>query len=493
MNTNLLFEEIKRLHEIMGVSPKNVILESIGQPWFESLMKDIIESATRNMDGLSDDIMDEAAYDAVRPWISKEFNLSNASPQDINSYLKTINDELISGKSLSNIGGGVNWYSLLDDLVKRDDSFYTKLIDDMINSGEFKEVADLLASTSSANKILSNGPEKNPKLYNSLIDNLNNLKTAIDGSSMDDNLKKIIKDKMGLNRIPGKSSIPDIDEAFSQIAKKIKGENIKYDDLVNLYQKAVVYPKSFNFENITKRMNDIKALTKPTDAYFGMIPNIDAFVSKVANRFKLYERLYRAFKGQPNKSVYIISSWILALTMVCALQKTIKVAWQLGIKSGVNVDVYESMYGELTNIITDLGGCLAAPYGIVVDLLDYVESVQGLDIKDKDVQQKLKSMLNNDQDNSDYIKLANGLIKNSNATKEDFEKLGLPTAGLDFGGESQSGEETEEQILSKWKDFEITQGNKVGENGVKKKDGLYYASENSTVGYEYDKKTKTFK
>jgi hypothetical protein len=97
------------------------------------------------------------------------------------------------------------------------------------------------------------------------------------------------------------------------------------------------------------------------------------------------------------------------------------------------------MYGELTNIITDLGGCLVAPYGIVVDLLDYAQSIQGLDINDKDVQEKLKSMLNNDQDNSDYIKLANGLIKDANATKEDFEKLGLPTDGLNFNEKKSEG------------------------------------------------------
>jgi hypothetical protein len=348
----------------------------------------------------------------------------------------------------------------LDDLVKRDDSFYTKLIDDMINSGEFREVADLLTSTSSANKILSNGPEKNPKLYNSLIDNLNSLKTAIDGSSMDDNLKKIIKDKMGLNRIPGKSSIPDIDEAFSQIAKKIKGENIKYDDLVELYQKAVTNPKAYNIQNISKRMSEIKATAKPTDLYFGFIPNIGAMVTKLANRFKLYDILYKVYKNQPNKSVYIISSWVLALTAVCTLQKAIKVAWQLGIRSGANVDVYESMYGELTNIITDLGGCLIAPYGIVGDLLDYMQSKEGLDIKDEEVQEKLKSMLNNDQNNSDYIKLANALIKDGNATQKDFEDLGLPTQGLNFNKNKSEGGLYKEN-LNNFKDYLTKSGIEV--------------------------------
>jgi len=487
MKNTLIIEEVKRLHEIMGINPKKILLESVGQAWFESLMKDIIEGAARNADGISDDILDEEAYNAIKPWIKNQFNLSNPDENEIKAYLKLINDDLTSGKSLTEIGSGFEWYKLLDDVVKRNESFYTRLIDDMIESGEFEQIADLLVSTDSANKILASGPETNPKIYNSLIDNLNKLKTAIDESSMDENLKKIISDKMGLNRIPVKSSIPDIDEAFSQLARKIKGENIKYDDLVNLYERAVVYPKSFNFENISKRMNEIKAATKPSDLYFGYIPNIEAFVTKGANRFKLYDKLYRVFKGQPNKTVYIICAWVLALTKLCLLQKSIKLAWQLGIKSGINVDVYEAMYGDLTNVIKDLGGCLIAPYGIVSDLLGYIQSVEGLDVKDKEVQDKLKQMLSNDQDNSDYIKFANGLIKDGKATQKDFEDAGLPTDGLNFGGTNVN---TYEQTMDDFKKF-LTD-NKLGVEDAKNDtdDSGYWKANGKD--YKYDKTAKTF-
>jgi len=489
MNTNLLFEEIKRLHEIMGVSPKNVILESIGQPWFESLMKDIIESATRNMDGVSDDIMDEAAYDAVRPWITKEFNLSSASPQDIDSYLRTINDELISGESLSNIGGGVNWYSLLDDVIKRNDSFYSKLVDDMITSGEFKEVSQLLSSVQGFKNIDS---VKNPKLYNQQIDNLTELRNAINSSTMDDELKKIITNKLNLSSIPKKSVQPEIDTAFSELSRKIKGKNIKYDELVGLYDSAVSNPKLWSPENITNQLNTIKNSISESNPYFDVIPNVQTMVTKSANRFKLYERLLKLYKGQPSKSVFVIAAYSIFIIKMCLIVKVVKVLWDYAVKSGADFEIYKTMYGELSSQIKDLGGCITLPINGVMELLDGAQFVSQLTPQDEEVKAKLQEMLNNDQNNSDYIKFANELIKQG-ATIKDFEEAGLPTSELNFGGESQSGEETEDQILSKWKSYELTPGNKVGENGVKKKDGLYYASENSTVGYEYDKKTKTFK
>ena len=487
MKNTLIIEEVKRLHEIMGINPKKILLESVGQAWFESLMKDIIEGAARYSDGISDDILDAEAYNAIKPWIKNQVNLANPNENEIKTYLQLLNDDVTKGKSLTEIGSGFDWYKLLDDVVKRNESFYTRLIDDMIKSGEFEDIADLLVSTASANKILASGAENNPKIYNSLIDNLNKLKTAIDDSSMDANLKKIIKDKMGLTKIPSKSLIPDIDEAFSQIAKKIKGENIKYDQLVDFYTQAVRDPKSFNLQNIKYKAEEFQKAIKNSGLIGGVIPNVGAMVTKLSNRVKLYEILYKTFKNShPNKAVYIISSWLLALNTACLILKLTIVIWQFGVRSKLNTDVYEAMYGELTKVITDFGGCVVGPIGIVEDLLSFMQGQQGLGIKDTEVQNKLREMLNNDKNNSDYIDFANALIQGG-ATKEDFDNAGFPTGGLNFGG---SNVNTYEQTMDDFKKF-LTD-NKLGvEDAKNDTDSSGYWKANGK-DYKYDVTAKTF-
>jgi len=492
MNKTLIIEEIKRLHEIMGINPKKILLESVGQPWFEALMKDIIEGAARNADGISDDILDEEAYNAIAPWIKKEFYLVNPSENDIKTYLKSINDDLTSGKSLVDIGQGINWYTLLDDVIKRNDGFYSKLVDDLINSGEFKEVSSLLSSTSAAKKIIDAGPEQNPKLYNQQIDNLISLRDAISKSSMDKELKDIITNKFNLTTLPKKSLQPDIDTAFSEIAKKIKGKNIQYDELVGLYDSAVANPKLWNPENITNQLNTIKNSVSESDPYFGAIPNVQAFVTKSANRFKLYQRLYKIYKGQPSKSVFVISSYAIFMIKMCLLAKVLKVLWDYGVKSGMDFEIYKTMYGDLSTQIKDLGGCVTIPYDGVVALLEGAQMVSVLTPGDKQVKAKLQEMLSNDQDNSDYKKFANELISQG-ATKEDFEKEGLPTEGLNFGNDNnnESSPKVYEQNLNSFKQYLIDNklSDKDAKNDTDGDSGFWQANGKN---YEFNDEKKTF-
>ena len=471
----------------MGINPKKILLESIGQPWFESMMKDIIEGAARNADGISDDVLDIEAYNAIEPWIKKEFYLANPSENDIKSYLRTINDDLTSGKSLTDIGQGINWYSLLDDVIKRNDGFYSKLVDDMITSGQFKEVSDLLSSTASAKKIIDAGAEKNPKLYNQQIDNLTSLRDAINSSSMDKELKDIITNKLNLSTLPKKSLQPDIDTAFSEIAKKIKGKNIKYDDLVGLYDSAVVNPKSWSPEYISRQLNTIKNSITDSNPYFNVIPNIDSMVTKSANRFKLYQRLYKIYKGQPSKSIFVISAYAIFMIKICLIAKVLKVLWDYAVKSGMDFEIYKTMYGEVSTQIKDLGGCVTIPYDGVMALIEGAQVVAKLSPSDKEVKEKLQTMLTNDQNNSDYIKFANELIKQG-ATKEEFEKEGLPTEGLNFGNNNdESSTKVYEEKLDSFKQYLIDK--KLSDADAKNdtdESGYWQANGKN---YEFDGKT----
>lgn len=450
MNTNLLFEEIKRLHEIMGVSPKNVILESVGQPWFESLMKDVIERASRSMDGTSDEVMDGAAYDAIKPWIAKEFNLSNPKPEDIDSFLKTISDDLSSGKSLSSVGQNMNWYSLLDDLVKRNDSFYTKLIDDMINSGDFKEVSDLLKSTIDAKEILKLGKDVNPEIYNDTIDALTNLKSAIQNSNMDGQLKKIISDEFELGNIPMKSKVPLRDEVFSKIASEIRFKDIPYKNLKKIYELAKNNPESL-ISKINQSTEYFEKYVVKSDSRFLGKFSPTGFFNRVKTALNVYEKLWKLGEKDPGYFKYVIASWLVAASSICELYKLIKLGYQF--TEAGDREMFEFINGEIGDIVVnDFYNCtLNAPFETIKFIINYTDENVILRPGDETVKNKLNELLSKG-DNTNYLKYAQSLIDNSNATADDFKNAGLPTDGLNFNKNKSEGGLYKEN-LNNFKDY----------------------------------------
>lgn len=486
MKNTLIIEEVKRLHEIMGINPKKILLESVGQAWFESLMKDIIEGAARYSDGISDDILDAEAYNAIKPWIRNQVNLANPNENEIKEYLKLINNDLTSGKSLTQIGAGLDWYKLLDDVVKRNESFYTRLIDDMINSGEFKQIENLLDTSQDALKIIKAGDAKNPELYNETIDTLIDLKGAIDESTMDDNLKTIIKNKLSLDSIPTKSKIPIRNQAFDMVAKEIFFKDIPYKNLEKIYNATLKDPEAMILK--IQRTVDTFAtyVNKPENRFLKGWGPI-SMMNRTKNALNLYGILWKLNGKNPSYFRYVVASWIIGAMAVCELVQLLKLGYY-GLKTG-DKELFKFLYGEISDIaLNDFYNCtIMAPVEAISTIINYADENIVSKPQDDVIKDKLNELLKK-QNNTDYLKFAQSLIDNSGATQKDFEEAGLPTKGLNFGG---NGPETPEQILEKWKN--------QNPNGVVKVEkindvdtNVYYKTDKTTVGYTYNTQTKTF-